>query len=96
MGVHIVEVGGRDARALDRHAHAAECAIAVLRGGGDVMGVARQAIADEFGVDFRASRFGVLIFFQHDAARALAHDEAVAVLVIGARPLGGAIIETCG
>ena len=51
---------------------------------GDVIGVARQAVADHLGIDFRAARLGMLIFLEHDHARALAHDEAVAVLVIGA------------
>jgi hypothetical protein len=54
---------------------------------GDVIGIARQAIADHFGIDLRAARLGMLVFFQHDDARALAHDEAVAVLVIGAAGL---------
>ena len=56
---------------------------------GDVIGVAGQAVADHLGIDFRAARLGPLIFLEHDDAGALAHDEAVAVLVIGpARPLG--------
>ncbi len=49
-----------------------------------MIGVAGQAVADDLAVDFRTARFGVLIFFEHDDARALAHDEAVAILVIGA------------
>jgi hypothetical protein len=49
-----------------------------------VIGVARQAIAQHLGIDLRAARLGVLVFLQHDDARALAHDEAVAVGVIGA------------
>ena len=51
---------------------------------GHMIGVARQAIADHFGIDLRAARLGVLIFLEHDHAGAFAHDEAVAVLVIGA------------
>ena len=56
-------------------------------GDGDVVGVARQAVADHLGVDLRAARLGVLVFLEHDDAGALAHDEAVAVLVVGARGL---------
>ena len=58
-----------------------------------VIGVARQAVADHLGVDLRAARLGVLIFLEHDDARALAHDEAVAVLVIGAAGLFGLVVE---
>ena len=61
---------------------------------GDVIGVARQAIADHFGIDFRAARLGMLIFLEHDHARALAHDEAVAVLVIGAAGLFRLVVES--
>ena len=71
-------------------------AIAVLGGRGDVIGVARQAVADHFGVDLRAARLGVLVFLEHDDAGALAHDEAVAVLVIGARGLLGRVVEAGG
>ena len=63
---------------------------------GDVIGVARQAIADHLGIDFRAARLGMLIFLEHDDARALAHDEAVAVLVIGpARLLRPVVDSSC-
>jgi hypothetical protein len=55
--------------------------------------IARQAIAQDFGVDLRAALLGVLVLFQHDDARALAHHEAVAVLVIRARRLGRRVVE---
>ena len=57
-------------------------------GRGDVIGVARQAIAQHLGIDLRAPRLGVLVFLQHHHARALAHHEPVAVGVIGAAGLG--------
>ncbi len=60
---------------------------------GDVVGVARQAVADDFGVDLRAARLGVLVFLEHDHARALAHHEAVAVLVVGAAGAGRLVVE---
>ena len=67
---------------------------------GDVIGVARQAVADHLGIDFRAARLGMLIFLEHDDAGALAHDEAVAVLVIGParllRPVVVAHVERAG
>ena len=63
---------------------------------GDVIGIARQAVADHFGVDLRAARLGVLIFLEHDDARALAHDEAVAVLVVGPAGLLRLVVEIGG
>src|SRR4051812_47919988 len=60
---------------------------------GDVIGVARQTIADQLGVDLRSPRLGMLIFLEHDYASALAHDEAVAILVPRAASLIGLVIE---
>src|SRR3546814_12100900 len=57
-----------------------------------MIGVARQAVTDDLGIDFRASRLGMLIFLEHDDARALAHHEAVAALVIGAARLFGRVV----
>ena len=79
--------------ALHRRRHAAEAAIAVRRGRGDVIGVAGQAVADDLGIDLRAARLGVLIFLEHHDAGALAHHEAVAVLVVGPRGLGRRFVE---
>ena len=64
---------------------AAEAAVAVRGRRGDVVGVARQAVADDLGVDLGAALLGVLVFLEHHDAGALAHDEAVAVPVPGTR-----------
>src|SRR3546814_12985918 len=61
-----------------------------------MIGVARHAVADQLGIDFGAARLGPLIFLEHDHARALAHDEAVAILVIGTRSLLGLVVEVGG
>ncbi len=76
-----------------RHPHrsSAPAPFGVRRG--DVIGVARQAVADHLGIDLRAARLGVLIFLEHHHARALAHDEAVAVLVVGAAGLLGPVVK---
>ena len=50
--------------------------------GGDMVGIARQAVADQLGIDLGAARLRMLIFLEHDDPGALAHDEAVAVLVV--------------
>jgi hypothetical protein len=81
--VDIVDVGGLDAGTLHRRRHAAIGAVAVLRGRRDVKRIAGKPIADHLGIDVGAARLGVLELLQHDDAGALAHDEAVAVAVIG-------------
>ncbi len=58
-----------------------------------MVGVARHAVADDLGVDLGAARLGMLQRFQDDDAGALAHDETVAVLVVGARGGAGTIVE---
>ena len=65
--------------------HGAETAVAVVGRSGDVEGVACKAVAHHFGVDVRAAGLGVFQFLEHQGAGALAHDEAVAVLVVGPR-----------
>ena len=86
--VHVVDRVGRELRVLQRRLHRPEAAVAVRRGRGDVVGVARQPVADDLGVDLRAARPRVLELLEHDDAGPLAHHEAVAVLVVGpARPL---------
>src|SRR5262245_44056418 len=91
--VDVVHVAWPNTGALQRHSHRTVGAVAVLRRRRNVVGVAGQAVADNFRVDARAARLGVLEFFQHDNAGALAHDEAVAVLVVGTRGLLRLIVE---
>ena len=93
MRIDIVDIGGIDAGALHRRHHAAIGPVAVLGRRGDVEGVARQAVADDLGIDPGAPRLGVLELFEHHDARALAHHEAVAVAVIGARRALRLIVE---
>ncbi len=83
--VDVVDLGWRDAGALDRRGHAAERAVAIWRRRRDMIGVARKPVADQLGVDFGAARLGVLVFLEHDHAGALGQHEAVAVLVVGPR-----------
>ena len=58
-----------------------------------MVGVAREAIADHLGVDLGAARLGVLVFLENHDAGALAHHEAVAVLVVGARGACRVVVE---
>src|SRR5690606_29813596 len=87
VGVDVVDLARADAGALQGHLHAAIAAVAVLGGSGDVVGVAGHAVADDFAVNPGATGLGPLVVLEHDNAGALAHDETVAVLVIGARAL---------
>ena len=63
--------------------HAAHRALA--RGRHHVVAVGGRAVAGDLGIDLGAARLGVLEFFQHQHAGAAGDDEAVAVLVVGAR-----------
>ena len=93
VGVDVVDVLGREASALESRLHAAETAVAVFGRRRDVIGIARHAIADDLGIDARAAPLGVLEILQHDDPGAFAHDEPVAILVVGARALRRRIVE---
>ena len=94
VGVDVVDIAGRDAGAAHAPPHATERAIAILGRRRDVVGVAGQAVADQLGVDAGAAALGVIVFFQHHGASALAHHEAVAVAVIGPRRAFGRIVKS--
>ena len=87
--------GCRPAR-FERGRHAAEGAVAVFGGRGDVMRVARQTVAGHFGVDRGAACLGVFQFLENHDAGALAQHEAVAVGVIGTRGLFRRIVASGG
>ena len=91
--VDVVDLVGVELGALQRRLHGAVAAVAVLRRRGDVIGVARQAVAHDLGIDLGAALLGVLVLFEHDDAGALAHDEAVAVLVPRPRGRGRRVVE---
>ena len=81
------EAGGQrnlDAGRAQRSPHAALSAFAAGRWRGDVEGVARHAVTDKFGVNFRAAALSVLEFFQDEDARALAATNTAAVVLPGA------------
>ena len=68
VGVDVVDLGGRDAGALDRGASCSGTRRRRPRDGAVMwIGVARQPVADQFGVDLRAARLGVLVLLQHHA-----------------------------
>ena len=91
--VDVVDLAGVDAGALQGGPHAPERAVAILGRGSDVIGVAGEAVADDLTVDACAACLGVLERLEHDDAGAFTHDEAIAVLVVGTRGLGGLVVE---
>ena len=93
--VDIIDVGGLHASALQRHFHCAKCAAAFRMRGCYVIGIAREAVADNLGIDFRAACLGMLIFFKHNNTSTFAHDKAVAILVVRTRSLFRFIIIFC-
>ena len=58
--------------------------------------IAREPIADDLGEDGCAARYRMLALLEHHDARAFAHDEAVAMRVIGARCTLRLIVEAGG
>ena len=66
---------------LERPPHALDRPAAVLGRRGDVVGVGRHAVAQDFGVDPRAAAARRFQFLQHQHAGAFAKDEPVALPV---------------
>jgi hypothetical protein len=90
--VDIAYVLRRDAGPLQREPHARRDAGAVGPRLGHVVRVAVDGAAEKLGVDARAAALRVFEALEHKHAAALAHDEAVAVLVPGARRSGGVVV----
>ena len=93
VGVDVIDVGRLHPGLAQRHAHREFGALAFGMRRGDVVGIAREAVADDLGIDLRATRLGVLVFLEHDDPGAFAHHEAVAVLVIRSARLGRTIVH---
>ena len=94
VAVDAVDVLGTDPRVLEREFHGAAHLFALRRR--DVYAVGIFPEADHFGVDPGAAGLGVRETFQNERPRAFAHDEAVAVLVEGARRLLGRVVVAAG
>jgi len=79
-----------------RRLHGPERAIMALRRGGDVEGIAGHPVPSDLGIYLGAALLRVLVFFQHQDTRSLAHHETVPVFVPGAGRLGRTIVESGG
>src|SRR5438552_3245481 len=86
MRIDIVDVGWRNVGAANCGSHAAKCAVTVLRRRGDMVGIPRKTVADKLAVNARTPLFGVIVFLEHDRARAFSHDKSIAIAVV--RPRG--------
>ena len=60
------------------HSHATHRTFTSGRWRGQMVSVGCVSVADDFAINFRAARFGMLHLFQHENTGALADDEAVA------------------
>ncbi len=84
MGIEVLQLIRRQPGHGQRLCHAAARAVAIFRARGDVIGIGTGAVAHHFGQRHGAARQGVVQSLQHQGARALAHDKAVAARVEGA------------
>ena len=81
VGVDVIHLCGLELRILERVAHDAESAFAVVRGSGEMERVAAHAVSHDFGQNGRAAALGELQLFENQDARAFAHDETIAVAI---------------
>ena len=73
MCIHIANIFGAESGTSQRRFHRAVSAFAFRRRACNMIGVAGHTIPNQFGVDLRAARFGMFIFFKNNGARAFAH-----------------------
>ena len=88
MGVDVIHIRSHQPGPRQRRRHAAERAVAIFGRGGDVMGIARHAIAQNLGINPCPARLRMLQRLQHHHPRPFAHHKAIAVGIIGAAGLG--------
>jgi hypothetical protein len=91
--VDVVDLLALDAGVLQRELDAGAHAEPVRAGVRHVVRVARDRAAEVLRQDRRAARLRVLQRLKHEHARALAHHEAVAILVVRARGLLRRVVE---
>ena len=81
MRVQVMHVARRNPCPVELRRHGAGRAFAAFRSGGDVAGVRRRAVADDFRERLRPSTGCLLQALDDETPGALAHDEAVAIAV---------------
>ena len=88
VGIDVINLSRLQTRPRQSGSHRPERPVAILCRGGDVMGVARHAVAQHLGVNLRPPRQRMVQRLQHHNPGPFAHHEPVAVGVIGAAGLG--------
>ena len=81
MRIDVIDISCVHAGIAHRIGHAARRAITVLARRRHVVGVGTHAKTGEFGVDFRPTRLGMLIFFKNQHARTFRQHKAIAILI---------------
>ena len=79
MGVQVIHLICIHARIAQGRQHGAARAIHIGRG--NVTSVGTHAIAEQFSINFGATGFGMLVFFQHKHACTFAQDKTITVFV---------------
>src|SRR6266481_9752823 len=92
--VDVIDLVRRQARALQSIAHRPEGAFAILRGSGQVEGVRRHSVADNFGMDPRSAHSRVLELLEDKDASAFSHHKTVALPVPRSGGARGIVVET--
>ena len=87
MGIDIADLPEVDAGAPDGHFEGPGRTVHI--GGGDMVAIGGEAVAEDFGQDRRAPLHGRFVTLQDDCRRAAARHETVAVAVEGAAGLRG-------
>lgn len=94
VGIHIVDLMGLNAGALNCSPHSARAAFAFRGHAGHVVGIGTSAIADDLGQNLCAAGFGKFQLFQNQNARAFADHEAVTIFIERATGVGGIVVAS--
>ena len=81
VSVYIVDILRSGSRVFNRYFHGFGRTAAILRRGGNVVGVAGRAVSHQLRQDFGSSGFGVLQGLQDYNTGTLSHDKTVSLLI---------------
>ena len=81
MGINISKLLRCHTAVFQGVQHGGGCSAAVLRRGGDMIGIRRTAVAGQFRIDLRSASLCMLQFFQYHYRRAFSHNKAIAVFI---------------
>ena len=81
MGINISKLLRCHTAVFQGVQHGGSRPAAVLRRGGDVIGIRRTAVAGQLRIDLRSASLCMLQFFQYHYRRAFSHNEAITVFI---------------